>query len=218
MTYERRVVTQTDADPAVVPGTTTNQVVERTEVSPSGGEMLRRVVVLIFGIIQAFIVLRIVLLLLNAREGNDIVAFILNISQIFVAPFIGIFNSDALSGRRIGPRHRRDRGPRRLDHPRVHRPVGRERPPEGAGLNRSLKSRISLRRGPFRPALPAASMAPATPGLGERPTGARVVRRHLLRRGAPASGMQPAGAKRSAWFDPGSSRSDSSGRVGSFAA
>ena len=96
MTYERRVVTQTD-DPAVVPATSTNQVVERTEVSPSGGEMLRRVVTLIFGIIQAFIVLRIVLLLLNAREGNDIVSFILNVSQVFVAPFIGIFNSDALA-------------------------------------------------------------------------------------------------------------------------
>lgn len=96
MTYERRVVTQTD-DPAVVPGTATNQVVERTDVSPSGGEMLRRVVTLIFGIIQTFIVLRIVLLLLNAREGNDIVSFILNVSQIFVAPFIGIFNNDALA-------------------------------------------------------------------------------------------------------------------------
>jgi hypothetical protein len=96
MTYERRVVTSTD-EPATLPGTTTNQVVERTDVTPSGGEMLRRVVVLIFGIIQAFIVLRIVLLLLNAREGNDIVAFILNVSQIFVAPFIGIFNSDALA-------------------------------------------------------------------------------------------------------------------------
>ena len=98
MTYERQVVTRTDEDPAVpATSTQTNQVVERTEVSPSGGEMLRRVVVLIFGIIQAFIILRIVLLLLNAREGNDLVAFILNISQIFVAPFIGIFNRDALA-------------------------------------------------------------------------------------------------------------------------
>jgi hypothetical protein len=109
MTYERRVVTRTDEDPAVVapvapaatpyvaPATTrTDQVVERAEVSPSGGEMLRRVVVLIFGIIQVLIVLRIVLLLLNAREGNDIVSFILNTSQIFVAPFVGIFNNDAL--------------------------------------------------------------------------------------------------------------------------
>jgi|SRR5919112_1978310 hypothetical protein len=103
MTYERRVVTQTDEDPAVDPayvapaGTRTGRVVERTEVRPSGGEMLRRLVTLIFGIIQAFIVLRIVLLLLNAREGNDLVAFILNVSQIFVAPFNGIFNNDALA-------------------------------------------------------------------------------------------------------------------------
>jgi hypothetical protein len=95
MTYERKVVTQTDADPAVAPATSTH--VERTEVSPSGGETLRRVVILIFGIIQAFIILRIVLLLLNAREGNDLVSFILNTSQIFVAPFIGIFNQDALA-------------------------------------------------------------------------------------------------------------------------
>jgi len=105
MTYERRVVTSTDEDPAVVDSayvapagaTRTNQVVERTEVSPSGGEMLRRVVVLIFGIIQAFIILRIVLLLLNAREGNALVSFILDTSQLFVAPFVGIFNSDALT-------------------------------------------------------------------------------------------------------------------------
>jgi hypothetical protein len=100
MTYERKVVTRTDEDPvSVAPAgaTQTNQVVERTEVKPSGGETLRRVVVLIFGIIQAFIVLRIILLLLNAREGNDLVAFILNTSQLFVAPFIGIFNKDALA-------------------------------------------------------------------------------------------------------------------------
>lgn len=107
MTYERRVVTRTDedavVDPAVAPAAApvasarTSQVVERTDVAPSGGEMLRRIVILVFGIIQAFIVLRIVLLLLNAREGNDIVAFILNVSQIFVAPFNGIFNNDALA-------------------------------------------------------------------------------------------------------------------------
>ena len=96
MTYERRVVTRSDDDPAAVPGTSTNQVVERTKVTPSGGEMIRRVVVLIFGIIQVFIGLRIVLLLLNAREGNDLVSFILNVSQVFVAPFVGIFNTDAL--------------------------------------------------------------------------------------------------------------------------
>ena len=104
MTYERKVVTRTDEDPAVVdpayapaaPATRTSSVVERSEVSPSGGEMIRRVVVLIFGIIQIFIILRIVLLLLDAREGNDIVSFILNTSQLFVGPFEGILRTDNL--------------------------------------------------------------------------------------------------------------------------
>jgi len=94
MTYERRVTTRTDSGYVAPAGT--GQVVEQTTVAPSGGEQLRRVVTLIFGIIQTLIVLRIVLLLLNAREGNDIVRFILNVSQPFVAPFIGIFNVDAL--------------------------------------------------------------------------------------------------------------------------
>jgi hypothetical protein len=53
--------------------------------------------VFIFGIIQALILLRIVLLLLDAREGNDLVAFILNASQIFVGPFEGILRTDALA-------------------------------------------------------------------------------------------------------------------------
>ena len=96
MTYERRVVTRRDDEAGYVPASSTNQVVERTRVTPSGGEMIRRVVVLIFGIIQVFIGLRIVLLLLNAREGNDLVAFILNVSQVFVTPFEGIFRTDAL--------------------------------------------------------------------------------------------------------------------------
>ena len=107
MTYERKVVTRTDEDPAVVDpayvppataasSTRTSSVVERSEVSPSGGEMIRRVVVLIFGIIQIFIILRIVLLLLDAREGNDIVSFILNTSQLFVGPFEGILRTDNL--------------------------------------------------------------------------------------------------------------------------
>jgi hypothetical protein len=77
-------------------GTTGTVVNRATTVTPSGGEVARRVVVLIFGIIQILIILRIVLLLLNAREGNDLVAFLLNASQVFVAPFEGIFNTDAL--------------------------------------------------------------------------------------------------------------------------
>jgi len=104
LTYERRVdeVSTNDpvsTDPAMagtVAPARSSTVVERTTVQPSGGEMIRRLVVLLFGIVQVFIILRIVLLLLNAREGNGVVSFILDVSQLFVAPFIGIFNTDAL--------------------------------------------------------------------------------------------------------------------------
>jgi hypothetical protein len=95
MTFQRRVVRRTD-DQVVYPDSTNEVVDSTTVVSPSGGELGRRLVVLVFGIIQLLIVLRIVLLLLNAREGNDLVRFVLDASQIFVAPFIGIFNVDAL--------------------------------------------------------------------------------------------------------------------------
>jgi uncharacterized membrane protein len=94
MTYDERTV-RTEEDPVVDRGTA---VVERRTVTrrPSGGELVSRVVIQIFGIIQVLIILRIVLLLLNAREGNDLVSFILNTSQIFVSPFNGILNVDNL--------------------------------------------------------------------------------------------------------------------------
>lgn len=98
MTTERKVYQETTTDPEhTAPAAARSTYVEKTRMAPSGGEMLRRLVVLIFGIIQILITARIVLLLLNAREGNDLVAFILNLSQIFVAPFNGIFNQDALA-------------------------------------------------------------------------------------------------------------------------
>ncbi|HXI45840.1 MAG TPA: hypothetical protein VNH13_06025 [Candidatus Acidoferrales bacterium] len=58
--------------------------------------MTRRVVVLVFGLIQLVIGLRWVLLLLDAREANGLVSGILNVSQLFVAPFEGILRTDAL--------------------------------------------------------------------------------------------------------------------------
>jgi hypothetical protein len=68
-----------------------------TRSGPGGSEMTRRVVVLIFGLIELFIGLRIVLLLLDARTGNALVSGILNISQVFVAPFDGILHTNALT-------------------------------------------------------------------------------------------------------------------------
>jgi hypothetical protein len=93
MTYDERVV-RTEEDPASDRGGTVVQ--RRVSRYPSGGELAGRVVVLLFGIVQVFVILRIVLLLLNAREGNDLVAFILNTSQIFVGPFNGMLNVDNL--------------------------------------------------------------------------------------------------------------------------
>jgi hypothetical protein len=90
MTYDERVVRDD-------PGYTGDTVVERRVTrTPSGGELAGRVVVLLFGIVQVLIILRIVLLLLNAREGNELVSWILNTSQIFVGPFEGMLNTNAL--------------------------------------------------------------------------------------------------------------------------
>lgn len=91
MTYQERVVRETpNQSPSVV-------VDRKTRISPSGGELARRWVVLIFGIIQVLIALRIGLLLLDAREGNVLVRAILDGSQLFVLPFIGIFHTNALT-------------------------------------------------------------------------------------------------------------------------
>ena len=94
MTYEERVVR--DEEPGTVYDRGSAVVERRVTRTPSGGEVAGRVVVFLFGIIQVLIVLRIVLLLLNAREGNDLVAFILNTSQLFVGPFEGMLNTNAL--------------------------------------------------------------------------------------------------------------------------
>lgn len=61
---------------------------------PTPGEMIRRVVTLVFGILQAALVLRLILLLLVANPGNDVVSFILGITDPFVEPFRGMFQLD----------------------------------------------------------------------------------------------------------------------------
>jgi hypothetical protein len=67
-----------------------------TRTGPGASEMSRRVVVLIFGLIQIIIAARFILLLVDAREANALVSAILNISQLFVAPFEGILKTDNL--------------------------------------------------------------------------------------------------------------------------
>ena len=67
-----------------------------TREGPGGSELARRIVILVFGLIQIVIGARIVLLLIDAREANGLVSAILNISQVFVAPFEGILRTNSL--------------------------------------------------------------------------------------------------------------------------
>ncbi len=85
-------------EPAPAPaGVETAPAVRQSTTSrPGGAEMSRRIVTLLFGLIQLVIGLRVVLLLLDARAGNALVAGIVNVSQLFVAPFNGVLHTDAL--------------------------------------------------------------------------------------------------------------------------
>jgi hypothetical protein len=76
----------------------TGEAVTTTRVtqSPSTAEIVRRIVVFIFALIQLDIVLRIVLLLVGASADNAIVSFIYTTSDWFVGPFNGLIGTNAL--------------------------------------------------------------------------------------------------------------------------
>ncbi len=69
-------------------------VTERTTDYASGWTTATRVVTLLFGILQVLLILRIVLLLLAAEQGNAIVASILAATDAFVEPFRGVLQID----------------------------------------------------------------------------------------------------------------------------
>ena len=89
-------------DPAAVPPTAQAASVRTTErayvpAGPSGMTTLARLVTFVFGVLQAALILRIILLLLVANAGNDVVALILNITDPFVEPFRGMFAIDRVT-------------------------------------------------------------------------------------------------------------------------
>ena len=93
MTYREREVVET-VDPAM-PGVHEHTTGVRTvEYRPNPLATVERAIVLVFGLIELIIGLRIVLLLVAARESNAIVSFIYDVSEIFVAPFRGILRID----------------------------------------------------------------------------------------------------------------------------
>jgi len=95
---EQRSVT-TDAPTTTDTGALSNRTVtsRQLDVRPSNNETARRIVVLVFGLIQIVIGLRIVLLLLNAHTGNVLVSIINNVGGVLIAPFEGILRTNALS-------------------------------------------------------------------------------------------------------------------------
>lgn len=106
--YERTTTTEsgtvdpapptTYTDPAAAPparGTAVRTTERAYEpAGPSGLAVLARFVTFLFGILQAALILRIILLLLVANTGNDVVSLILNITDPFVEPFRGMFALD----------------------------------------------------------------------------------------------------------------------------
>jgi uncharacterized protein YggT (Ycf19 family) len=80
------------ANPA--PAATSVRTTETAHVAPGPGATTyaARIVTFLFGILQVMLILRIILLLLVANRGNDVVQFVLNVTQPFVDPFIGMFS------------------------------------------------------------------------------------------------------------------------------
>jgi uncharacterized protein YggT (Ycf19 family) len=101
--YERTTTRETVSEPPVAaadpyvtpaPAATSVRTTETAHVAPGpgGATYAARIVTFAFGILQALLILRILLLLLVANRGNDIVQFVLNVTQPFVDPFIGMFS------------------------------------------------------------------------------------------------------------------------------
>ena len=68
--------------------------------APSPNRMIKRLIIWIFGVVQLLIVLRVILLLLAAREGNAIVGFVYSITDLLVAPFRGILGINEIAAGR----------------------------------------------------------------------------------------------------------------------
>jgi uncharacterized protein YggT (Ycf19 family) len=103
--YERVTTHETTAtDPAssTVRPTPAQSAVRTTErayvpAGPSAATIATRIVTFLFGILQVVLILRIILLLLVANTGNDVVNLILSITDPFVEPFRGMFALDKVT-------------------------------------------------------------------------------------------------------------------------
>jgi uncharacterized protein YggT (Ycf19 family) len=99
-TREDRVVdadgTPTTLGPTTVGAERTTRTAY-TPAGPDGATTAGRAVTFAFGILQALLILRIVMLMLVANAGNAIVDAVYSITQPFVDPFIGMFALDRVT-------------------------------------------------------------------------------------------------------------------------
>jgi uncharacterized protein YggT (Ycf19 family) len=102
--YDRTTVRETSTAPGEEPVVTRDDRVTTRESTsrsgPSSGVVIRRFVILLFGVLQALLIIRILLLLLVANAGNDVVSLILGVTDPFVEPFRGMFQLDKVTAGR----------------------------------------------------------------------------------------------------------------------
>ena len=99
MTLQDQRSVTTDAPTTTETGALSNRTVtmRRLDVRPSNNEMTRRIVVLVFGLIQIVIGLRILLLAVDARTGNLLVSVVTGLGGALTAPFQGILRIGAVA-------------------------------------------------------------------------------------------------------------------------
>ena len=93
-TYADPPLTQAPVQTAAAVRTTEREYVP---AGPSRLTTAARIVTFAFGVLQAALILRIILLLLVANQGNDVVSLILGITDPFVEPFRGMFAIDRVT-------------------------------------------------------------------------------------------------------------------------
>jgi len=104
--HERTTTHQTTSGDPVEPElrSTAVRTTERAykPAGPGGAAVVARFVTFLFGVLQVALILRIILLLLVANQGNDVVQLILSITDPFVEPFRGMFQLDRVTaGRQV---------------------------------------------------------------------------------------------------------------------
>jgi uncharacterized protein YggT (Ycf19 family) len=100
MTDYERTTTHTTTDPAApAEPATAVRTTERayTRSGPGTAAVVSRFVTFLFGVLQVALILRIILLLLVANPGNDVVQLILSLTDPFVEPFRGMFQIDRVT-------------------------------------------------------------------------------------------------------------------------